>query len=221
MTRLARILRRGFRRDQAGVTVVEVTVTMLLLAVIMMVAFDFLDRTTALTVRTDSHARTEDETQRVLRTVTQHLRSTDAITGTCTTAGYATTFDSCVRFEVPRSTTGFGGCARTEFVIGLVDSPDPAPADEKRLMYDRMEHSDANCTPGTLTGQRLLLDRVVNTPTTQPLFTYYGTDGNTVTSAAAVPKAVTVKVTLAVRYQTKAPALTMTNVAALRNNITR
>lgn len=219
-------LRSRTRSDEQGMTLVEVSVTMLILAIVLVMAFDFLDRTTKIAVSTDTHARTEDDTQRVLRTVTQHIRGAFPIEGTCTTAGYSTSYDNCVRFSVPRNESGFGGCTRSEFVIGLVDAPDPAPADEKQLVYDRVEHSSTSCGAGTLTDKRLLLDRVVNTPapTPEPLFTYYGADGVRIvpsTAAASIPSAATVVVNLRVRHRTGSNPIVLSSSAALRNNITR
>ncbi|HEX2040135.1 MAG TPA: prepilin-type N-terminal cleavage/methylation domain-containing protein [Acidimicrobiales bacterium] len=206
-------------RDESGITLVEVTLTMLILSIVLVMAFDFLDRTTNITVKTETHARTEDDTQRVLRTVTQHIRGALPITGTCTTAGYATTYDNCIRFTVPRGVSGIGSCARSEFVIGLVGT-----GTEKKLMYDRRDFTGStSCTAGPLSSQVLLLDRVVNT-SLQPLFTYYASDGsqiNTTSSAASVPNAATVNVNVRVRYRMGSNPIVMTSSAALRNNITR
>lgn len=224
---IARLGRR-VRVDQGGVTLVEVSLTMLILSILLVMSFDFLDRTTKIAMSTDAHARIEDDTQRALRTVTQHLRGAYPIEGTCNTSGYSTSYANCVRFSVPRNQSGFGGCARTEFVIGLVPSPAGSPTDERRLAFDRAERTSASCAVGALTQQRLLLGRVVNNPTThatpQPLFRYYGADGveiNPASAPASVPKAATVTVNLHVRYQTGLNAIVMTSSAALRNNITR
>ena len=215
------LLRSRIRSDEKGMTLVEVSLTMLILAILLIMAFDFLDRTTKITVSTDTHARAEDNTQRVLRTVTQHIRGAFPIEGTCTTSGYSTSYSNCVRFSVPRNESGFGGCTRTEFVIGLVDAPDPAPVDEKLLAYDRVEHAGTSCGAGALTGKRLLLDRVVNDPTTEPLFTYYTAAGNPTTAAASIPSAATVVVNLRVRHRTGSNPIVLSSSAALRNNITR
>ncbi len=217
-------LRSRIRADERGVTLVEVSLTMLILSILLVMSFDFLDRTTKIATSTDAHARTEDDTQRVLRTVTQHLRGAFPIDGTCSTAGYSTSYANCVRFSVPRNESGFGGCARTEFVIGLVSAPVGSPADEMQLAYDRAERTSASCGLGALTEKRILLGRVVNNPTTQPLFRYFGAGGAEIVPSltpAAVPKAATVTVNLHVRYRTGLNAIEMTSSAALRNNITR
>lgn len=231
MSTLARTLRQG--RDEKGVTMVEVIVAMLLLSIIMVVAFDFLDRTSLIAVKTDSHARAEDETQRVLRTVTQHLRGAAPVTGPCTTASFPTGYGDCVTFTVPRTITGSGTCKETRFVIGLVDdTAASAPADERLLRIDRHEYSAASscpvaaaAAPASSVTNRILLRRVVN-PVGKPLFTYYDTDGapiSTTTAAgiAAVPKAATVHVELHTRYRTGSKAIVLTSSAALRNNIIR
>lgn len=204
-------------RDERGVTVVEVMVTMLVLAIVTFMAFDFLDRSTRIAVRTETQAQAEDDTQRSLRTVTQHLRGALPITGTCTTASYPTTYGNCVRFNVPRGTSGFSTCARTEFAMGLLGT-----GTEKQLVYDRQEFTGTTtCAAGPLSSGSVLLERVVNTAA-QPLFTYYGDDGSVIdpaTAAASVPGAASVKVSLHVRFRTDADPILMSSVAALRNNI--
>lgn len=221
-------LRSRLHCDERGVTLVEVSLTMLILSILLVMSFDFLDRTTKIAVSTDAHARVEDDVQRVLRTVTQHLRGASPIDGTCNTSGYSTSYSNCVRFSVPRNQSGFGGCARTEFVIGLVPAPAGSPSGERVLAYDRAERTTASCALGALTQQRVLLARVVNNPTThatpQPLFRYYGADGveiNPAATPASIPKAATVTVNLQVRYQAGLSPIAMTSAAALRNNITR
>jgi type II secretory pathway pseudopilin PulG len=217
---MRKLRRRG---DECGMTLVEVTLTMLILAVVLFVAFDFLDRASIITVKTDAQARAEDDTQRALRTVTQHVRGALPITGTCTGAGFPTSYANCVRFDVPRVATTTGNCAVTKFVVGLVDDPDlSAPADEKLLRVDRQEVTGTSCSGPVTPPATVVLERVVNDGT-QPLFTYFGQDGNAIpaTSTASVPKAATVRVTLSVRYRTGSNPITFTNAAALRNNISR
>jgi type II secretory pathway component PulJ len=222
---MTRFLRERLRRDEAGVTIVEVTLTMLILAVILTIAFDFLDRTTLIANRTDAQAHAEDDTQRALRTVTQHVRGAFPITGPCTAATDSATpslpagYDNCVRFSVPRGVSGIGACARTELVVALVGT-----GSEKELVYNRQEFTGTTtCTAGTLSLRNVLLSRVVNTAS-EPLFTYYGSDGNAIstsTAAAAVPAAATVKVDLRVIFRTGSNPIALNSSAALRNNITR
>jgi Tfp pilus assembly protein PilW len=210
-------------RDEQGVTLAEAAVTLLILSIVFIIVFDFLDRTSNLTVRTDTQARAEDESQRAMRTVTQHLRGARPITGTCNTAGFPTGYSDCIRFEVPRGVSTGATCAlRTGFVVGLVDDPDvTAPADEKLLKMIRQEFTGATCAGGTPRTETLLA-RVVNDGT-QPLFTYFASNGNNIpaTSVTAVPNATTVRVTLSTRFRTGSAPIVFTNAAALRNNITR
>lgn len=217
MSRIRALLQR--QRDEAGITLVEVTLTMLILAIVFTIAFDFLDRTSTITARTDKHARIEDDTQRVLRTVTQHLRGAAPIDGTCTASGFSTSYQNCVRFTVKRATTGLDGCTSTKFSIGLVGT-----GTEKNLVLNRTESTGAGttCTDGTV-NSKVVLTRVVNDGT-QPLFTYYGSDGTVIDptlNPTSVPKATTVKVSLRVRYSDSSGPIVLDSSAALRNNITR
>jgi prepilin-type N-terminal cleavage/methylation domain-containing protein len=223
---MAGLLRRARTESEAGVTLVEVLVTMLVLSVVLVIGFDFLDRASLLTARTEAHSRVEDEAQKALRLLTQHVRGAHPIGDPCTTTtdslspsfmpGYA----NCMRFSVKRTTTGLDACARTEFVYGIVGTSSPRTLVQRRAEYTG---TVTNC-PAPPAAQRLtILGNVVNDPSSQPLFTYYAADGTAIATSntAAVKKASSVKVTLAVRYRKNADPIVLSSTAALRNNVDR
>ena len=221
---MRRLLDRRRSRDERGFTIVEVTLTLLILSIVLMVAFEFLDRASIMTYRADAHASAEDATQKVLRTVTQNLRGAHPIGAACTTDGLSpalpTSYGDCVRFTVRRTESGIDTCARTEFVYALVGT-----APNRTLIQRRQEYTGTTtttCTPGPAGNRLVLLQKVANT-TTQPLFSYYAGNGTAIatSSAAAVQAASSVKVTLAVTFRTAAQPLVLTSSAALRNNVTR
>jgi prepilin-type N-terminal cleavage/methylation domain-containing protein len=224
MRRLLDGARRG--GEEAGFTLVETLLTLLILSIVMTVAFNFLDRSSILTYRADAHSRAEDEVQRVLRTVTENVRGAAPIGNACTTATdsesppFIAGYDNCTQFTVLRTSTGIDSCARTEFVYGIVGSSAPRQLVERRREYTG---TTTSCTAGPLGFRRLLLSDVMNDTTLEPLFTYYAGDGTKIatSSAAAVVKAATVKVTIVARYRKGAPNLTISSSAALRNNISR
>lgn len=227
---MRRFLRRAERaeRDERGFTITEVTLTLLILSIVLMVAFDFLDRASILTMRADAHGRAEAELQTAMRVVSQNVRSASPIGEPCTSttdtppggesalpAGYA----DCMQFTVRRSTTGLDTCARTEFVYALVPVPGTTT---RKLVENRREYTGTttSCTQGTLRPRRVLLERVANTTTpAQPLFAYYASSGAAIptSDAAAIKRASSVRITLAVRFRQSADPIVLTSSAALRN----
>lgn len=239
MRRPLAIRRRREVVGQAGFTIVEVSLTLLILSVVMLVAFNFLDRASILTFRADAHARGEDQTQGALRLLTEHTRGALPLGDPCTAttdtppatangltqgtlpAGYA----NCLRFSVPRTKVGMDSCAKTDFVYALVPVTNGAGTlVDTYLVESRRETTGTTtaCTTGTWRSRRLLLDKIANTAA-QPLFTYYASDGAAiaVSNTAAVKAASSIKITLAHKYRQAAPPLVLTSSAALRNNVSR
>ncbi|MBW3668158.1 MAG: prepilin-type N-terminal cleavage/methylation domain-containing protein [Actinobacteria bacterium] len=214
-------------RDERGFTITEVTLTLLILSIVLMVAFDFLDRASILTMRADAHGRAEAEVQTAMRVVSQNVRSASPVGEPCTSttdtppagesalpAGYA----DCMQFTVRRTTTALDTCARTEFLYALVPV---SGSTTRKLVENRREYTGttASCTQGPLRQRRVLLERVANTTPAQPLFAYYGSDGAAIPTSdtAAIKKASSVRMTLAVRFQQSADPIVLTSSAALRN----
>lgn len=224
---MKRLLRRA-ERDEHGFTITEVTLTLLILSIVLMIAFDFLDRASMLTMRADTHGRAEAEAQTAMRTVSQNVRGAAPIGEPCTTttdtppagesalpAGYA----DCMQFTVRRTTTALDTCARTEFLYALVAVPG---ATTRKLVENRREFTGttASCTQGPLRQRRVLLEKVANTTTpAQPLFAYYAANGAAIptTDTAAIKRASSVRITLAVRFHKSADPIVLTSSAALRN----
>lgn len=217
-----RLWRRLAARTEAGVTVAEVVVTLAIFSVVSVAMFDFLDRTSKITARTDRHARAESDAQLALRIVTQNIRSAAPIGSPCSAttdsaspplpAGYA----DCIRVTVSRNQSNAASCARSEFVYAVV----PAPDGTKTLVENRQDFTGTTtCMASPARLRRVLLEKVVNTAA-QPLFTYYADDGsviNTVGTPARVPGAASVKLSLRVRHTANADPLFFSSVAAPRN----
>lgn len=224
-----RILHRR-TKDEEGFTLVEVTLTLLILSIVMMLAFDFLDRASMLTMRTQANAQTEQDAQLALRTVTEHLRGASPIGDVCTSTtdtpttqapgNLPTNYTDCVRFTVPRTTTQLDTCAKTDFVFAIVGT-----GDSRKLIENRRETTGTStaCTTGPWRNRRILLDKVANSTGSHPLFVYYDGNGQKInpSDAAAVKKAASVRVLVAVRFSAKAKRSVFTSSAALRNNVSR
>lgn len=238
MTRFLRLRRRA--RGQHGFTISEVSLTLLILSVILVATFDFLDRASIMTFRADAHGRAEQETQQALRLLTEHSRGAQPMGNPCTAAtdtppaategltqgtlpaGYG----NCMQFTVPRTTVGLDTCAKTDFVYALVPVRSAGgTVVDTYLVENRRETTgtSGSCTTGLWRSRRVLLEKVANSSVTQPLFTYYAMDGSpiAVSDTAAVKRASSLKVTLAYQYRKAAAPLVITSNVALRNNVTR
>lgn len=223
-------LRTLRRPDERGFTVVEITMVMLILSIVLVMALDFMDRASILTLRADAQGRAEDEVQRAMRTVTQQVRAAKPVAGACSAttdvppagqsalpAGYA----DCIQVTVPRTETAADPCAATTYIFGIVTRT----SDGVRLLVENRRpvmQSGSTCVTGSPVGRRILLEKVANTAA-QPLFTYYAGNGTVIPAAntATVPTASSIKVTIAATYRKAAPAVVLSSSAALRNNISR
>lgn len=229
---MKQILRRR-ADDERGFTIVEVTLTLLILSIVMMLAFDFLDRASILTMRAQANAQTEQDAQLAMRTVTEHLRGASPIGDPCTTATdtpttqapgtLPTSYTDCVQFTVRRTTTGMDTCAKTDFVFAIVGTGDKRKLIENRRETTGTGTTAATCTTGPWRNRRILLDKVANSAGVHPLFVYFDGNGQAIspTDTAAIKRAASVRITLAVRFNAKANRSVFTSSAALRNNVSR
>lgn len=226
------ILRRR-AEEESGFTLVEVTLTLLILSIVMFMAFDFLDRVSFLTMRTQASAQTEQDAQLALRTVTEHLRGASPIGDPCTSTtdtptvqapgNLPTNYTDCVQFTVRRTTTGMDTCAKTDFVFAIVGTGDTRKLIENRRETTGTGATAATCTTGAWRNRRILLDKVANSTGVHPLFVYYDGNGQPINASntASVKKAASVRITLAVRFHSNAKRSVFTSSAALRNNVSR
>jgi type II secretory pathway pseudopilin PulG len=199
---------RRFRGD-GGMTLVEVTITSALLAVVSIVLLSFLESTTKATTRASKDVQAEQTMTIALRSMAQEIRSASAFSQCSGSKSYKT----CLTFSVPRNTAlGLDCPSRTityELVSGTVR--------ETRVTYP------ANaCSPTTTTfNSRPLLENVVNT-SAQPLFTYYTTSGTAfdpdLGTTSVDSSAGSIKTEVFVNYgAVNSPTISLSSMAALRN----
>ncbi len=230
------------RNEEAGFTLVELLVTVVLISVISIITLGFMDSVTSVSGKASRHVVTENEAQVVLREMTQEIRGANPISATyptgatCrtghtfppttpTTASPApatTGYLNCLRFAVVRSTSTTSFCANIP-EVGRV----PAPfsiityglATDGTLRKSRTDYTVTS--PGTCTGTggtpRVLLRGLTN-GASKPLFTYFDETGVRIPAADPVADAGSVRVTLMVPYDQSAPSLELTSVASFRNN---
>jgi Tfp pilus assembly protein PilW len=202
---------------ESGLTVVELIVTTAILLLVSTVAFQFLISTNSTAVRTTKDVQGEDDARVALRQMTEDIRAADPIqttypsTSSCPSgATYPAGFGSCVSFAVIHSSVGGQNCPKSVVTYGLVGGA---------VKMDRVNY-DSSCSATSTTTGRTVIANVVN-PTGTPLFRFFDTAGNQITSTTSTSPYVTaasVIVTLVVQYQSGAPNISVSSTAALRNN---
>ena len=198
--------RTGAAADpEAGLTLVELLVTMAIGTIVAGMVLGFLVNTTSVVARTENDVQAENDARLAMRTLTEDIRAANPSTigfssGTAGACPSAPTAGTCIAFTIVRATSANPNC-RSTVTYGLLSD---------RVQQTRQ---DANC-PTNLSITRPLITNVVNT-SSSPLLTYYDALGNQLSSGQAAAR--TVKVTLIVTYSGDLQPLTLTSTVALRN----
>lgn len=211
---------RTMLRDEpdAGFSVIEMLVVLLIMTVAGLITLNFLDNTTTVTARAGRHVQAEEDARFALRTLTQELRGANPLVGTypagspsCPATGtFPASYASCIAFEVKRTQVSGQSCPKSRLVYGV--------RTDGFLREDRTDY-DASCTPTRSYTGRQLLSGVQSGSAS--LFTFYDIDGNALSGTDPLDsylKAGSVKVGLSVRYQQDAPRLQLSSIVSLRNN---
>lgn len=197
---------------EEGFTVPELAVTLMVLGVVMLIIFSFLDSTTALAQRTDENVRTEESGSLALRTMAREIRAANPLGSPCSPGGG---YDRCLQFTVKRPSTANPNCTTAvRYRLG-----------SGAILQDL---KDSNCdTSRDWTGRSVI--SVVNNPSTDPPFRYFDRLGNEIAIATTcspdpaqppcVLKSKSVKITLKLTHfrRTGAP-IDLSTFAALRNS---
>jgi prepilin-type N-terminal cleavage/methylation domain-containing protein len=218
----ARRMTTRARRNEDGVTLIELAVVMMLMAIVATMLLLFLDSVMRVSNHATNNSDAEKAVSLALRPVTENIRGTATIanvypvTSSCTAGSYPTGYPNCLSVTVLRPIAGQLTCRKSVYTYGLKA--------DGILREDRTDFAlvGGTCTvTSTYTGKPMLKN-IVNG--SQPLFTYFDRFGNKLDPAASgqttVPflDAVTIRVTLNVRYETGSPLLSYTSDLALRNN---
>lgn len=219
-------------KNEQGVTVVELLVTVILVMAVAFISFGFFDNVTSLSARASRNVITESSAQIVLREMTQEIRAANPIStaypnsGSCppspatypTASTPATGYLNCLRFAVVHSRTSANFCI--DPVVGRVPRPYSIITYGLRggiLFKDRADYDTSCTTPASSGTKRQILTGLANSGS-EPLFTYFDGSGTKIADNASVVAAGSVKITLIVPYQKNAPNLVLTSVASFRNN---
>jgi type II secretory pathway pseudopilin PulG len=210
-------------RNEDGITLVELAVVLILMSIVAVILFGFLYSVMNVSDRATKDSEAEKAISLALRPVTENLRGTTSIatlypsTTSCTTGGtYPTGYANCLSVTVLRPIAGQLTCRRSVFTYGLKS--------DGILREDRTDYAlvGGTCTAGTSYTGRKMLTNIENG--SQPLFKYFDRFGNQLDPAASgqttlpFTDAVTVRVTLNVRYRSGSPLLSYISDFALRNN---
>lgn len=206
---------------EAGFTMMELVVTILLLSIVGVIMMTFLVSAVTSTARATSNVETEKSIQLALRPVTEDVRSASQISGTypssssCPTGSYPTGYANCLSFTIARPENGQLSCPKSLVVVGLTSGV---------LRISRTDYGivGGSCVVTKSSNAYPLVTHVVNG--SQPLFTYFDRFGNQLNPAAtgqttaSFVAATTVRVALNVSYTTGGPLISYTSDLAVRNN---
>jgi len=211
------------RRDEGGFTLVELTVALMLLAIVTALMFGFLASTLRTTTTTTSDTDAEQAVDLALRPLTQDIRGASLIattyptvTTSCPAGSYPTGYTNCLSFTISRPTPGQLTCPKSVVAYGL--KPDGVI---------REDRTDYNVTGGSCVATQVYIARPMLTGLTNgttPLFRYFDRFGNELDPNAAgqttqpFAEAETVRISVNVQYKKNAPLISYTSDLALRNN---
>lgn len=209
-------------RNEDGLTLIELLVTMGIFAIVTLMLFTFMNGVTNVTARTDRHVQAEQSAQLALRRMTQDIRAANPIVDAagCTGATAAGGFGECIRFDVPRPSEFTKPCVGTRVAYKLNRTAGRITREATNYTWNT---STSACDPGPTT-VGVVLDQL-NYASSTAAFTYTNKAGTALTTAADIirkPSAggtAAVKIDLVIRYQTRnTPDLVLSSNAVLRNN---
>lgn len=209
---LGRLRRMG--RDQAGFTMTEMIVTVMLLGIVLTFTIQGLISMTQATNRNDLRLQNLDEARVIMGAVSKDLR-----TGTMLVAGtspFIVAEDNRVVFYANLSATG------PKKVEIYIDATNP----KEKILVEKVTDQDPGSDPPTYTTQPAktrLVGKYVANGTGMPLFTYYDSTGAVLTptplDATNMLAVRSVGITLAIRKDVDPtiPSTTLVNRVSLPN----
>jgi type II secretory pathway pseudopilin PulG len=216
------------RRDEAGVTLVELLVVMMLMSIVGAMVLAALVDSTQVASRTTNSSVAENNGRLALRTISEDLRAAEQIRSSASTTACPTGvpfpagFANCVAFLVPHETTS------TAPTRTLPPGTSPMTCPFSLITYglragvireDRVDYN-SSCTATTvLTGKAVLTG--IDNSASQPLFRFYDTFGNQLGSTNTVAdftNAGSITIQVQLKYQNGAPDISLMTNAAFRNN---
>jgi prepilin-type N-terminal cleavage/methylation domain-containing protein len=219
---MIRLMIRRARRNEDGVTLIELAIVLMLMSIVATMLVGFLGSVFRVSTRATNDSETQKAITLALRPVTENIRGTATVattypaTTSCTAGSYPTGYSNCLSVTVLRPVAGQLSCRSSVFTYGLKS--------DGILREDRTDYAlvGGTCVVTTSYTGRPILTNIMNGA--QPLFTYFDRFGNKLDPAASGQTtapfitAVTIRVTLNVQFQSGSPLLSYTSDLALRNN---
>lgn len=198
-------------REQ-GFTVAELAVTVIILGVVTLIIFSFLDSTSVFAQRTDENVRAEEAGSLALRTMAREIRAANPIGAPCSPGGG---YDQCLQFTVQRPSSSNPNCS-TAIRYRLASGS---------ILQDL---TDSNCASARNWTERPVVAVVNNSSADRP-FRYFDRLGNEIavtttcspdpSQPACVLKSKSVKITLKLtHFRRTAQPIELSTFAALRNS---
>lgn len=208
------------RRSESGMSVIELVVATMIMSIVTLIVFSFLNGMTSVTARTDRNSRAEGDAQLTFRAMTAEIRSAFPITGTCT-GGYG----DCISFDIQRPDLTVHTCQRRSVTYALNRTQGTVTRSQTDFTYSA---ATKTCTSVVRNTNTVVL-RSVEMPAGTPLFRYYDSAGVELRPAVAaelakIPTApnaggtASVKINVLIRYQRNAPLINLASDVVLRNN---
>lgn len=207
-------------RGEEGVTLIELLVTVMILSIVSLMLFTFMDGVTRVTARTDRHVQAEQEGQLALRKMTEEIRAANPILNA---GGCSAGFGDCLQFDIPRGTNFAQACVRRTVAYKLNRTSRLIT----RESTDWVWNAGTSSCLATNVSSRTFVESAVF-PSTTALFQYTNADGATLSPTADAAKiplppnqtgTAAVKVNLVIKYQARnTPDLVLSSNAVLRNN---
>ncbi len=203
-------------------SVIEMSVTLGILSLVLVILLTFLNQVMAVTVRSENDSLLERNGQLALRTVTEDLRGMSQTTLTqCPPSGqpsWPTSLDNCATFRVYHDNSNVTTCPYSVITYALYQGA---------LMEQRQDYAlvSGACSSTPTTSTRTVLTSVANS-SAQPLFTYYDNTGASISTSSPPAGGVggsvhSISVWLAVTYTGGSSQVSLKSIAALRNADTR
>lgn len=208
-------------------TMVELLVVVVLLSIVAVIMYGFLDNTTNTSQRVEDNVTAERDAMIALRRVSQDVRSANPVV--TTSAGIPTcpkvgiSYGNCLEVVLSRNanlTSAVQCDIGNGRVVALPFRRTTYWLQNEQVWERRAEHSGATAaactTPASVLDNRPVIAEVTN-PGAATLFSFLDRDGAAIASGGALTNVAAVRINLQITFRRGVAPLTLSSVAALRN----
>lgn len=207
-----------------GLTIIELLVVLVLLSIVSVFLYSFLDNTTSISARVDDHNAAEREAIIAMRRMTQDVRSANPVLTTsagipeCPTAYAGLAYGNCLQVILSRNTnlTGAVFCSMSGREVALPFRRVVFRLQGASVLEDRYEHTTSCSIPSSSSTDRPVLAELAN-PSGTRLFTFLDRQGAAIATGSSIANVASIRVNVVVNYRANSNPLNLTSVVALRN----